>query len=567
MFDRATGGTELVSTRAAGGSSTGVSDLARVSGNGRFVAFVSDANDLVAGTPTRTDRLYVRDLLTDRTLLANGRPSDGPFGARAPTVSDDGRLVAFSGRGTANVGGTTEVDQVLVADLADGSVVQVPLRPNGNAPDSNSATPFLRADGTEVVFASSATDLVDPPTLAGWLLYAARIGGPQSAGSGQTLPRSRFVPMTPTRLLDTRDGTGGWPAGQRPSIATTVTVRVGGAAGVPANASAVVLNVTATDARDVGYVTVYPAGGTRPLASNLNIERPGQTIPNLVVVPLGTNASVSIFTQSGTHLVADVLGYFVQAQQSASGRYKALTPARLLDTRDGTGGWPAGQRPGPGATVGVPVLGRGGVPASGVSAVVVNVTATEAREAGFVTVFPGATARPFASNLNVDRVGQTIPNLVIVPVGPDGRVNIFTQQGTHLVVDVAGYFTDGTAATSASGLFVPFRPVRLTDTRAPFPVPLAEAAATRYRVTVPPLPGNGVAAALLNVTAVEAADRTFLTLYPAGSARPLASNLNVERPGQIIPNAVVATLANGSFDIYSQKSTHLVIDAAGYFRS
>ena len=119
------------------------------------MAFVSDANDLVAGTPTRTDRLYVRDLLTDRTLLANGRPSDGPFGARAPTVSDDGRLVAFSGRGTANVGGTpTEVDQVLVADLADGSVVQVPLRPNGNAPDSDSATPFLRADGTEVVFAS-----------------------------------------------------------------------------------------------------------------------------------------------------------------------------------------------------------------------------------------------------------------------------------------------------------------------------------------------------------------------------------------------------------------------------
>jgi hypothetical protein len=84
---------------------------------------------------------------------------------------------------------------------------------------------------------------------------------------------------------------------------------------------------------------------------------------------------------------------------------------------------------------------------------------------------------------------------------------------------------------------------------------------------VPPLPGNGVAAALLNVTVVEAADRTFLTLYPAGSARPLASNLNVERPGQIIPNAVVATLANGSFDIYSQKATHLVIDAAGYFRS
>jgi Tol biopolymer transport system component len=569
VYDRATGVGELVSVRAAGGPSTGASELARVSGNGRFVAFVSDATDLVAGTPNRTDRLYVRDLQTDRTMLANGRPSDGPFGARAPSVSDDGRLVAFSGRGTANVGGTpTEVDQVLVADLADGSVVQVPLRPNGEAPDSNSVTPHLRADGTEVVFASSATDLVNPPTLGGWLLYAARIGGPESASSGQTLPRARYVPMTPARVLDTRDGTGGWPVGQRPSTDTTVTVQVGGVAGVPANASAVALNVTATDARAAGYVTVYPTGGTRPLASNLNVEQAGQTIANFVVVPLGTNSSVSIYTQSGTHFVADVLGYFLPAQNSASGRYRALTPFRMLDTRDGTGGaWPAGVRPGVGDTVTVPILGRGGVPADGVSAVVLNVTATEARDAGFVTVFPGGAARPLASNLNLQRVGQTIPNLVIVPVGSGGTVNLFTQRGTHLIADVAGYFTDGTAATSNSGLFVPFRPVRLTDSRAPFPVPLPEAASTRYRITVPPIPASDVAAALLNVTAVNAADRMFLTVHPAGAPRPLASNLNVERAGQIIPNAVIATLAGGSIDIYTQKSTDLVIDASGYFRA
>ena len=184
-----------------------------------------------------------------------------------------------------------------------------------------------------------------------------------------------------------------------------------------------------------------------------------------------------------------------------------------------------------------------------------------------MTVFPHGAPLPNASNLNVDHVGQTIPNLVMVPVGPDGSIDLFTYSATHLIADVEGYFTDATAPTSSSGLYVPISPVRMVDTRNPFARPASEGAVTRLRVNLPPLPANGVAAAMLNVTATQAAGPGFVTIFPAGGPLPNASNLNLESAGQTIPNAVLATLANGSFDAYTYTGTHLIVDAFGYFRA
>jgi len=89
-----------------------------------------------------------------------------------------------------------------------------------------------------------------------------------------------------------------------------------------------VLNLTATDAAGAGFVTIWPAGSPRPLASALNVNAPGATVSNQVTVPLGAGGIVSIYTQAGTQLVADVAGYYV-----AGGGFKALMPARMLDTR------------------------------------------------------------------------------------------------------------------------------------------------------------------------------------------------------------------------------------------
>jgi hypothetical protein len=86
---------------------------------------------------------------------------------------------------------------------------------------------------------------------------------------------------------------------------------VTGRAGVPASATAVVLNVTATESTAAGFVTAWPAGGPRPLASTLNFA-PGDNVANLVMVGLGPGGTLSLFQFGGsTHVVADVVGYII----------------------------------------------------------------------------------------------------------------------------------------------------------------------------------------------------------------------------------------------------------------
>ena len=184
---------------------------------------------------------------------------------------------------------------------------------------------------------------------------------------------------------------------------------------------------------------MWPTGAVMPTASNLNFV-PGQTVPNLVIAKLGAVGTagagmVSLYNSAGTtHLIADVLGSF----RSGSGaRLTSLPPERVLDTRvDGGSSKPVGQTP-----LVLPVAGRGGVPASGATAVVLNVTATDGTNSGYVTVYPAGQDVPTASNLNIT-AGQTRANLVIAKVGADGAVALFNSAGTvHLLADVVGYFT------------------------------------------------------------------------------------------------------------------------------
>ena len=218
-------------------------------------------------------------------------------------------------------------------------------------------------------------------------------------------------------------------------------LKVTGQGGVPATGvSAVVLNVTAVSPTGVGYVTAYPNTGARPTASNLNFVK-GQTIANLVVVPVGSDGRVALFNGSaGTiHLVADVAGYYLDGTPVDVGSYSAVAPARVLDTRNGTGA-PRGAV-GPSGLLQLQVTGRGGLPATGVAAVVLNVTVVTPTAAGYLTAYPNGTERPTVSNLNFVRA-QTVPNLVVVPVGADGKVALFNGSGgsTQVVADVAGYY-------------------------------------------------------------------------------------------------------------------------------
>jgi len=379
---------------------------------------------------------------------------------------------------------------------------------------------------------------------------------------------ARFVPVTPTRLLDTREGVGGLE-GAFPDNADAV-LTVAGRAGVPFDAVAVALNLTATNATAPGFVTAWPAGEPQPTVSNLNVEAAGQTIANFAVVRLGVGGQINLYAYRSLHLIADVTGYWVPAASATAGRFIGAGPARILDTRQGIGA-PAGQTAA-GSTVELTVAGHGGVPLTGVSAVILNVTTTNAGAAGYVTAWPTGQPQPLASSVNIERAGQTIPNLAVVPIGTGGKVSLYTFSSMDLIADVFGYFTDASAPPSEDGLFVPVTPARILDTRTTsqngglYKFIPADRRSDLQVTGRGGVPATGVAAVIANITATNPAAAGFVTVYPAATAAPLASNLNVDRAGQTIPNLAIAQLGfegRASFVSYSQ--VDLLVDVAGWF--
>ncbi|GAB2568977.1 hypothetical protein [Kribbella endophytica] len=377
-----------------------------------------------------------------------------------------------------------------------------------------------------------------------------------------------YASLAPSRVLDTRSAIG---AAAGPVAARGVVhLSVLGRGGVPASGvSAVVLNVTVTQPTTAGYVTVFPDGTTMPTASNLNFAA-RQTIPNLVVARVGANGKIALANNStGTaHLTADVAGYYLAGTPTAAGTFASLAPSRVLDTRSAIGA-----AAGPVAARGVvhlSVLGRGGVPASGVSAVVLNATVTQPTTGGYITVYPDGTTMPTASNLNfVAR--QTIPNLVVARVGANGKIALANNStGTaHLTADIAGYYLAGTP--TVAGAFVSLAPSRSLDTRSAIgtaigPVP-ARGVVPLSVLARNGVPASGVSAVVLNTTVTQPTTGGYITVYPDGTTMPTASNLNfVAR--QTIPNLVVARVgANGKVALANNSTgtAHLTADIAGYY--
>jgi hypothetical protein len=331
-----------------------------------------------------------------------------------------------------------------------------------------------------------------------------------------------------------------------------------GQQGIPADAVAVAINLTAVDATAPTYVTAWPGGQPRPTTSNLN-PVPGIAVPNLAIVRLGAAGNVSFFNNSGSvNLLADVVGYF---RDGTSVGLAPLVPARLLDTRDGTGGH-IGQV-GAGQAIDLQVADRGGV-SSTPQAVALNITVTGPTAGSFLTVWPSGEPRPFASSVNMV-AGQTVPNMVLTRVGTNGMVSIYNNTGsTDVVVDVLGCF-DG----DATGRYVSLSPRRVLDTREGLGAPLARVGQTPLEVTLlgkGGVPSGGVSGVMLNVTAVAPTDNTYVTVYPGGSDRPTASNLNVS-VGQVIPNMVLARVGpDGTVMIFHNGGlVDLVADVVGYF--
>jgi hypothetical protein len=420
------------------------------------------------------------------------------------------------------------------------------------------------------------TKVTDP---FGNVVYSV-LSGSMKVPSGPGTVNSTFTAAGPCRVFDTRSGAGTCAGAAKVAKAplapnSALTVKVTGVAGVPANATAVVLNITAVAASLPTFITAWPAGSARPTASNLNVNNANPT-PNLAVVPIGTNGSVSFYNLRGrVNLIADISGYFAPTTGST---FTPTGPCRVLDTRS-TGGNCTNPPTVPKAAVGagktltVKVTGVNGVPSTA-TAVVLNLTAVGATKGTYVTAWPAGKTRPTVSNLNVASTTPT-PNLAVVPIGANGSISLYNFAGSvNLIADISGYF-----APTVSSFFASTGPCRLFDTRygtgncaggatQPVPrAPLTDAGTVRVKVTGVGGVPNDATAVIVNLTAVGATKGTFVTAWPGDPATlPTVSNLNVSGAAPTSNLAVIPVGSDGYIEFYNLKgSVNLIGDLAGYF--
>ena len=393
----------------------------------------------------------------------------------------------------------------------------------------------------------------------GMLPLASLPAGADAVPSGSLATgQSLYVAVDPVRVLDTRSGLGA--AAGAVGTGGVRDLQVVDGLRVPAGATAVVLNVTATAATAATTdVRVYPtptADEAPPTVSSLNLGA-GTTVANLVTVAVGAGGRVRLRNALGsTHLVADLAGYYSGSGDGSS--LVARSPQRILDTR--AAGGPLRQ----GEVRRLQVVGRAGVPA-GTPAVVLNVTGVGATARTDVRVWPTrAGGPPVVSNLN-PAPGRPTAASVVVPVGADGSISLRNHAGqVDLVVDLLATFVPGAAAS----VFAPVEPVRLLDTRAAG-VPLGQGGVRDLVVAgAGPVPAPGTAV-VLNVTAVApTAPSTDVRVYPtrADGQVPGTSNLNAGR-GQTVANAVLATVGrDGRIRLRNALgAVHLVVDLAGWY--
>ena len=381
-----------------------------------------------------------------------------------------------------------------------------------------------------------------------------------------------YHPLTPTRLLDTRNGTGlSGPFGSH--AARTFTVA--GAGGVPADAMAVTGNLTVTGQTSMGFLYIGPNATNNPTSSTLNFPA-GDDRANAVTVALGSGGTLSVTYAAPTlgptaHVIFDVTGYFTPDTTGAT--YHPLLPTRLLDTRSGNGlSGPLSSHTAQTVVISGPT--RGNVVPSNATAVTGNLTVTGQTSMGFLYIGPNATNNPTSSTLNFP-AGDDRANAVTVALGPGGTLSVTYAAPslgptTQVIFDVTGYYTpDMTGAT-----YVPLTPARVLDSRNG--TGLSGASSSHVARAFGVVGGSsGVAANAIavtgNLTVTGQTSPGYLYVGPAAMDNPASSTLNFPL-GDDRANAVTVAVGSGgllwvTFAAPTLGPTAQVIfDVTGYFR-
>jgi hypothetical protein len=366
----------------------------------------------------------------------------------------------------------------------------------------------------------------------------------------------QFVPVTPCRIVDTRNPTGAFGGPELAGNATRTFDVPQSACGIPATAVAYSLNVTVVPVTSLGYLTIFPTGEAQPVVSTLNSD--GRVKANATITAAGTNGGVSVFVSDATQFILDIDGYFVRAGTDASGlQFFPLTPCRVADTRGATGGLGAPSMASATSRAFPVQLSSCKIPPTA-KAYSLNVTAVPHTSLGFLTAWPTGENQPVVSTLNAS-TGAVTANAAIVPAGTSGDVSIYVSDASDVILDINGYFAP--PATGGLSLYT-VAPCRALDTR-------AGAGAFEGTLTVPIhastcAPPATAQAYVLNATVVPTASLSFLSLWAAGEAQPVVSTLNAS-DGAVTSNMAIVPTTNGSIDAFASDSTNLILDISSYF--
>ena len=277
-------------------------------------------------------------------------------------------------------------------------------------------------------------------------------------------------------------------------------------------------------------------------------------LARLAILALGAVCLVASPAHAGSTPSPCVAPAIGDPAGGVGGGFTAITPTRVLDTRSGLGGVA-----GPVGANCVARVSLGSAVGAGATGVAATVTLTDAEGDGFATVYPCGTARPYVSNVN-SRADSAVPNLVVAPVDSTRELCVFTSVSAQVIVDVTGWFG------SSGAQFHEVAPTRTLDTRVTTDSSVAPPIAADTVVQVPMgtwVPAYATAVAV-NVTVTQTSSTGFATVYPCGTAVPLASNVNFVAGEDRAAQAMVG-LGNGSLCIYLSADAHVIVDLWGWF--
>jgi outer membrane protein assembly factor BamB/uncharacterized membrane protein YoaK (UPF0700 family) len=544
--------------------------------DGKLYAFDAAGVTGCSGSPKTCAPLWTgstTDIIFSSPAVANGVVYVG---------SNDGKLYAFDATGVTGCNGSPKTCTPLWTGATGSYIEDSPAVANGVVYIGSDDNKLYAFDAAGATGCSGSPKTCTPlwtgatgnyirfssPAVANGVVYVGSDDNKLHAFSLQVAPTgATYHALTPTRILDSRDHTGGLGIF---SSHVAQTFAVTGHGGVPAGATAVTGNLTVTQQTSAGFLYIGPVAANNPTSSTLNFPL-GDDRANAVTVALGTGGTLSVTYAASTlgptaQVIFDVTGYFTPDASGAT--YHALTPSRILDSRDHTGG--LGIFSSHGAQTFL-VRGVGGVPASA-TAVTGNLTVTGQSSAGFLYIGPVGMANPTSSTLNFP-LGDDRANAVTVALGGGGTLSVTYAAATlgptaQVIFDVTGYFTpDLTGAT-----YVPLTPARILDTRdhtgglGIFSSHVAQS----FTVTGHGGVAAGATAVTGNLTVTQQSSAGFLSVGPVAQNNPTSSTLNFPLADDRANAVTVALGTGGTLSVTYAAGTlgptaQVIFDVTGYF--